>query len=91
MFGGQTYEPAQDRARLEGQLERVRTLMLDGQWRTLEQIQQEAGPGSLQGISARLRDLRKPQFGGHNVQRQRVEGGLFQYRIASLFTETHVS
>ena len=87
MFDGATYEPLHDQTRLTGQFERVRDLMADGQWRTLEQIQQAAGPGTLQGISARLRDLRKPRFGSHNVQRRRVTGGLFEYRIASLLTE----
>ena len=32
-------------------------------------------------VSARLRDLRKPAFGGHTVERQYVERGLFRYRV----------
>jgi hypothetical protein len=54
--------------------------MLDGTWRTLEGIRSTVG-GSEAGISARLRDLRKPRFGGYGVERRRVSGGLFEYRV----------
>lgn len=80
MFDGQTYEPAHDEARLISQLARVQTLMRDGRWRTLDNIQEAIG-GSLPGVSARLRDLRKTKFGGYTVQRRRVGGGLFEYRV----------
>jgi hypothetical protein len=34
------------------------------------------------GISARLRDLRKPKFGGYTVEiRRRSDGGLWEYRL----------
>lgn len=80
-FDGSTFEPEHDQARLAGQLERVKSYMLIGGWNTLAEIQRHAG-GSEAGISARLRDLRKPRFGAYNVERRRVEGGLFEYRIA---------
>ena len=79
-FDGATIEPAQDTARLAGQLERVKALMLDGRWRTLAQIA-AAVEGSEAGVSARLRDLRKPRFGGYQVDRDRLAGGLFTYRV----------
>lgn len=44
--------------------------MSDGEWRTLHQIQAIVG-GSEAGISARLRDLRKEQFGTYIVNRKR--------------------
>ncbi len=71
-----------DIIRLVGLMDRVFTLMSDGKWRTLRQIQDVAG-GSEAGVSARLRDCRKPRFGSHTVKRQRVEGenGLFEYRL----------
>jgi hypothetical protein len=81
-FDGETYEPARDKARLTGQLGRVRALMSDGEWRTLRQIA-EAVTGSEAGVSARLRDLRKVKFGAHGVERRRVDGGLFEYRLVS--------
>lgn len=76
-----TYEPAQDHARLSTQLRRVTTLMLDGNWHTLAWLAAHAD-GSEASVSARLRDLRKPRFGGWQVERRRVEGGLFAYRLA---------
>ena len=79
-FDGSTYEPTQDRERLNTQLERVKSLMLDGKWRTLGEIQLAAG-GSEAAVSARLRDLRKGRFGGYDVERMRIDGGLYAYRV----------
>lgn len=81
-FDGDTFDAEHDQARLETQLAKVRSLMLDGQWRTLCQIQAVCG-GSEAGISARLRDLRKLKNGGYAVERQRVLGGLYAYRVVS--------
>ena len=72
----------EDHSRLARQLGRVRTLMLDGQWRSLQEIA-DATHDPPASVSARLRDLRKPRFGGHNVERKNCGKGLFQYRIAS--------
>jgi len=83
LFDGDSYEPEHDHARLVGQLERVATLMRDGQWRTLAEIQHVAG-GSEAGVSARLRDLRKRKCGSHVVERRRrgdPADGLFEYRV----------
>lgn len=80
-FDGATYDPEKDHKRLRGQLERVYSLMQDNRWRTLSQIADEAG-GSEASISARLRDLRKEQYGGHVIERERVSGGLFRYRMS---------
>lgn len=79
-FDGSTYEPMHDQKRLNTQMERVKALMLDGKWRTLGEIQNVAG-GSEAAISARLRDLRKERFGGYDVERMRIEGGLYAYRV----------
>lgn len=78
-IGGKTYEPKLDEARLTGQMLRVFTLMRDGKYRTLKQI-----AGTMDGeagVSARLRDLRKPQYGSHTVNRRRVSGGLYEYQL----------
>ena len=69
-----------DQPRLTGQLNRVYELMSDGEWRTLTQIAQAVG-GSEAGVSARLRDLRKPHCGSHDVLRNRIHGGLWAYRL----------
>jgi hypothetical protein len=60
-----------------------------GQWWTLNELAAavESAMGrrvSEASISARLRDLRKPQFGGYIVLRRAVGGsghGLFEYRV----------
>lgn len=79
-FGGATFDPALDGERLGAQLLRVRDLMADGLWRTLGEISAELGAPQA-SVSARLRDLRKPRFGGFRVQRRRVGEGLFAYRV----------
>ena len=79
-FDGSTYEPEHDQARLTSQLEKVKALMADGQWRTLANIHAKVG-GSEAGVSSRIRDLRKARFGGYTVERRRMAGGLFEYRI----------
>lgn len=70
MFDGKTYAPS-DGPRLGRQLAQVASLMRDGQWRTT------------QSVSARLRDLRKPRYGSHPVERRRVSAGVFQYRVCA--------
>jgi hypothetical protein len=79
-FDGRTIEPEKDHERLKGQLKKVKDLMIDGQWRTLAEIAEVVGApeGS---VSARLRDLRKEKFGGYNVERRRVTGGLWEYSV----------
>jgi hypothetical protein len=81
-FQGDTFDPVLDGPRLNTQLERVLMLMLDNRYRTLAAIQRIVG-GSEAGISARLRDLRKPQNGSYTIERQRVkDSGLWMYRLA---------
>jgi hypothetical protein len=81
-FGGKTYEPSRDFERLKGQLGRVFLLMQDGRWRTLAMIRKQTGGHDTEAaISARLRDFRKQEFGGHTVERHSCGGGLFQYRL----------
>lgn len=64
------------------QLRQVRELMADGKWRTLGDIQKQLPQHyETQSISARLRDLRKPEHGSHTVNRSKVGTGLFQYQV----------
>jgi len=73
---------AHDHARVARQRKSVLWLMADGYWRTLGDI--EAATGFPQAsVSARLRDFRKAQYGGHVVLRRRCTdgGGMWEYRV----------
>lgn len=77
---GVTFERPRDRKRLDGQALRVFELMKDGVWRTLAQI--AAGAGCPEAsASARLRDLRRPEFGGFIVEREYIDHGLWKYKL----------
>lgn len=78
---GPAYDENIDGERLRKQHERIRQLMIDGQWRTLGEISQFLGyPES--SVSAQLRHLRKEKFGGHAVEkRRRGATGLWEYRV----------
>jgi hypothetical protein len=79
-FQGDTFDPVLDGPRLTRQLDRVKTLMNDGRWRTLAAIHRLVG-GSEAGVSARLRDMRKSAHGNCLIERKRVkDSGLFMYR-----------
>lgn len=79
-FAGVTYVPSRDCKRLSGQLLAVNQVMQDRQWHTLADLAQRAG-ASEAGVSARLRDLRKPQFGGCTIEREHMKHGLWRYRL----------
>lgn len=79
-FNGPEYVPDRDNARLDSQLDRVRRLMLDGQWRTLQEIADRTGDPAA-SVSAQLRHLRKERFGSFVVDRRHVGGGLYEYRV----------
>jgi hypothetical protein len=79
-FDGATIQPARDDDRLRVQLGRVKRLMADGHWRTLNDIALAVGAPEA-SVSARLRDLRKQKFGGYIVEREFVSRGLWKYRV----------
>ncbi len=82
-FNGPVYEAEHDHARLTKQHERIRDLMLDGMWRTLDEIAVATGDPAA-SISAQLRHLRKARFGGWTVEKRARalrERGLFEYRL----------
>lgn len=83
-FDGACFDPAFDQARLTKQLGRVFDAMRDGAWRTLQEIADLTGDPHA-SISAQLRHLRKPRFGGYTVEKRRrglLEHGLYEYRIS---------
>lgn len=77
---GATFSAELDTTRLNKQMHRVYTLMSDNQWRTLAEIS-AITKDSEASISARLRDLRKPKFGGLLVARRRRSQGTFEYQV----------
>jgi hypothetical protein len=89
-FDGWLYREVLDRARLTTQLRRVCFALLDGRWWTLKALALEVN-GSVTGVSARLRDLRKPRFGGFTVQNRRRPGaedsGVWEYRLNAVRPE----
>lgn len=85
-FDGATYNHARDSSRLGDQMAAVFDLMKDGQWRTLQVIS-IAVDAPESSVSARLRDLRKPRFGAHQVDRKYVFKGCFVYQLVVRETE----
>jgi hypothetical protein len=80
-FDGHTYNHSRDYKRLSSLLDDVKHLMSDGQWRTIPTICDTIGASSEASVSARLRDLRKPKFGGYIVERKFIGNGLWTYRV----------
>lgn len=83
-FDGDTYDAGQDCERLTGQLLKVYEAMAGGGWHSLAELAERCG-GSEAGVSARIRDLRKPRFGAHKIERQRQSPftGVWIYRMAA--------
>jgi len=85
-FNGADYKPDRDNARLTGQLRRIWEIVIDGCWYTLKDIAVRTGDPE-PSISAQLRHLRKPRFGGYIVERKYIANGLYQYRVLLQQTE----
>lgn len=83
-FNGPEYKTKQDHVRLTNQHERIKALMLDFKWRTLDQISKATGDPAA-SISAQLRHLRKKRFGSYIVNRRaknrKSSTGLYEYQI----------
>ena len=77
---GETYDAERDGPRLNKQMRAVFELMKDGHWRTLREISDVTG-GSENGVSARLRELRRSEYGGHTVKCDYMRKGLHRYRL----------
>jgi hypothetical protein len=88
-FDGATYVPEFDERRLGIQHRAVWQVVRDENWRTLEEIiasivAQGGREYATAAISARVRDFRKPRFGGFIVDiraRGDRHNGLFEYRV----------
>jgi len=66
------------------QIAAVKKILDTGFWYTLPGLRAGCSvygvPASEAGISARIRDLRKPKYGGHTIER-RKNGSLWEYRL----------
>ena len=78
-FDGPALTPA-DNIRLTNQQALIVAYMRSGEWRTLREIAEFTGAPEA-SASAQLRNLRKPRFGGHTVERRHEGGGLYSYRL----------
>lgn len=88
-FNGPDYDPGLDKDRLTGQIKRVYECMKDGMWRTLDEIHVATGDPQA-SISAQLRHLRKPRFGGFSVEKRRrgePSNGLYEYKLVTSKSE----
>lgn len=82
-FNGPDYVPEFDYARLTGQIKSIYLVMIDHRWRTLREIEDVTGYPQA-SISAQLRHLRKPRFGGHQLMKRRrgaVGAGHWEYSL----------
>jgi len=82
-FNGPDYDAGLDKSRLTGQIRAIYQLMIDGNWRTLSEIERLTGYPQA-SISAQLRHLRKDRFGGNQVDKRRRgdrKSGLFEYQL----------
>lgn len=82
-FNGSDYMPGIDDKRLTGQIKRIYSIMIDGKYRTLGEIESITGDPQA-SISAQLRHLRKKRFGSHIINKRRRgerEHGLFEYQM----------
>ena len=77
---GKNFSRARDGERLARQTRAVWNVMRVMGWRTLPELASVLDEPQ-QSISARLRDLRKPRFGGWDVQRQYEGNGVWAYRV----------
>lgn len=72
----------EDMVRLGRQRTAVWAVMLTGRWLTLAELEEATGYPQA-SLSARLRDFRRPKYGGHTVDRRRrlPGGGQYEYRL----------
>lgn len=87
---GPEYDARLDGLRLRTQFEVIRDVMLSAAecntWLTLRELARITAHGEA-SISAQLRHMRKPQFGGYTVEKRRrgvASNGVWEYRLGPL-------
>lgn len=86
-FDGKTYVAELDEPRLTTQLQKVRHALESGEWLTYDEIAAREGLRVTNGISARIRDLRKEAHGSrivHGRRRGNERAGLWEFRMEPL-------
>ncbi len=79
---GPAYDEQIDGKRVAYQMDRVKAHLANHKWWTLAELALYTGdPES--SISAQIRHLRKPRFGGHTIEKRRraCSGGTWEYRM----------
>ena len=79
---GATFDPELDGKRLGSRLKIVAFCLSNGHYWTLSALSGAANCSEC-SASARLRDLRKPRFGGYLIERKRFKDGMWMYRIVT--------
>jgi hypothetical protein len=83
LFDGVTISPQVDDGRLTILQGRVYSYLRSHDWVTLRQLS-EACRGTETSVSARIRDLRKPRWGEHEIQACHASGdGVWRYKMIS--------
>lgn len=78
-FDGTDLKP-HDHTRLGPQLLRVKAVLLDYKWHTVVEIAESTGDPET-SVSAQIRNLRKPRFGGHVIEKRRDWPGLYEFKM----------
>lgn len=77
---GPAYDEAIDKIRIDSQMRRVLDAMIAGEWVSLRELAYLTNdPES--SVSAQLRHLRKPRFGGFTIEKRRRTTGTWEYRL----------
>lgn len=62
------------------QMHQILATLRSGDWLTLPELNEKTG-APVASISAQLRNLRKPEYGSHRIDRRRRAGNLFEYKL----------
>lgn len=79
-FSGKSVKTMKDHDRLEKQFVAIMRVMMDGKWRTVDEIHQLTGFLHT-SISAQLRNLRKIGFGSHTVNPNERDRALWEFQV----------
>jgi len=80
IFDGSDYKPSRDNDRLTNQLQKIWAIVKNGKWFTLRDISKATGYTEA-SISAQLRHLWKDRLGLHEIEKNHLGNGLYEYRV----------